>query len=302
VSSQFTGVIVPMVTPLTADERLDRPALKRLVEYVIQGGVDGIFILGSIGEGPMLRPAVRLELAEATVEAAAGRVPVIAGALEPSTSRVIEEVRALAGRGLRGYVVTTPFYYGGYNAEDLSAHFRRVAEAADLPILLYNIPQNTKVAFGAELALKLAKVANVAGLKDSSGDWIEVQAILAAHRPPGFVVLQGNQTYAGISMLTGADGLVPGHANVYPQLLAELVASGRRGDVAATMACQARLDALMRLRGRAAIHTFKIVLKAMGLTGDTVCSPLPRLAPPEAEKFLAASVAAGLPLPCPKQS
>jgi 4-hydroxy-tetrahydrodipicolinate synthase len=116
------------------------------------------------------------------------------------------------------------------------------------------------------------------------------------------VVLQGNQTYAGISMLTGADGLVPGHANVYPQLLAELVASGRRGDVAATMACQARLDALMRLRGRAPIHTFKIALKAMGLTGDTVCSPLPRLAPPDAEKFLAASIAAGLPLPGAKRS
>ena len=285
-----------MITPLTADERLDRPAVGRLVNVLIQGGVDGIFILGSMGEGPMVRPSVRAELAEATVEAAAGRVPVISGVLEPSTARVIEEIHNLSGRGLEGYVVTTPFYFGGYNSEELGSHFRRVAEASDLPVLLYNIPVNTKVSFGADLVLKLADVPNIAGIKDSSGDWAEVQAILAK-RDPGFIVLQGNQTYAGISMLAGADGLVPGHANIYPQLLAELVATGRKGDVAATMAVQARLDALMRLRGRTPVHGYKLILKTMGMMEDNVASPLPRLTSQEAEKFLAANIAAGLPLP-----
>src|SRR5450756_3174267 len=134
-----------MITPLTEDERLDRASVHRIVDFLVDGGVHGLFILGSIGEGAVLRPAVRHELAEVAVEAAAGRVPVIAGAIEASTPRVVDEIRALAGRGLSGYVSTTPFYFGGYNDSELYGHFSRIAEAADLPVLLYNIPQNTKV-------------------------------------------------------------------------------------------------------------------------------------------------------------
>ncbi len=296
-SSRFSGVIVPMITPLTADERVDQPALRRHVDFMIRGGVDGIFILGSLGEGPMLRPSVRAELADATVEAAAGRVPVIAGALDTSTARVIEEIRNLSGRGLQGYVVTTPYYVGGYNSDELFAHFSRVAETSDLPILMYNIPQNTHVSFNADLALRLSEAPNIAGVKDSGPEWQEVQVLLAKLRNPDFAVLEGNQAYAGIAMLSGAQGLVPGHANVYPELLVDLVAAGRKGDVAATMACQARLDALARLRGRAAAHSYKVILKARGVMEDYVASPLPRFSPQEAERFIAANVAAGLPMP-----
>jgi len=297
VSFDFTGVIVPMVTPLTAEEKLDGPAVRRLVDFLVAGGVDGIFILGSMGEGPMLRPSVRHELAEATVEAAAGRVPVIAGALEPSTARTIEEIRGLKCRGLEGYVVTTPYYFSAYNDEELLGHFTRIAEAANLPVLLYNIPQNTKVPFGADLVMKLAQVPSIVGLKDTSGDWPEFQALLNWRRDHDFRLLQGNQSYMGISMLAGADGVVPGHGNVYPQLLVELTAAGRKGDIATTMACQARLDRLIRMRGRAPQYTFKIVLKAMGLTEDYIASPLPRLKPEEVDRFLTASIKAGLPIP-----
>jgi len=111
-TTRFAGIIPPLLTPLTPEEGVDRPAVKRFVESLIAGGVHGLFILGSMGEGAYLRPAVRQEMVEATVEAAAGRVPVIAGVLESGTARMLEEMRRLALPGVAAYVVTIPYYYG----------------------------------------------------------------------------------------------------------------------------------------------------------------------------------------------
>ena len=131
-TTHVAGIIPPVITPLTHDEGVDRPAVKRLVEFLIGGGVHGLFILGSMGEGPYLRPAVRRDMAEATVEAAAGRVPVITGVIESSTARVQEEMLRLALPGVEAYVVTTPYYYGGFSAGELQEHFRRVAGSVGL--------------------------------------------------------------------------------------------------------------------------------------------------------------------------
>ncbi len=287
----FAGVIPPMITPLTEEEEIDRPAVARLVSFLIKGGVDGLFVLGTIGEGPHLRASARVELVEASVEAAGGQVPVIAGVLEPGSARVIEEILRLRGRGLAGYVVTTPFYYKGYGEGELRDHFHRIAEASDLPILLYNIPQNTGIALKSELVLRLAETEGYVGIKDSSGDWTEVQAILQ-RRGSEFVVLQGMQSLCAVSLLAGADGLVAGHANVYPRLLADLMAAGLRHDVDAVFAHQEQLDRLVRLRGRASIHGLKLVAKALGLTDESVTSPTPRFTQEERRAFLRASAAA----------
>ncbi len=291
----LAGIVVPMITPLTADECVDHPAVYRLVDFLIEGGVDGIFVLGSIGEGPYLRRFVRQDLVETTVEAAANRVPVIAGVLEAGTARVVEEMRALEGRGISGYVVTSPFYFGGYRNDELLGHFQRIADAAALPIILYSIPQNTGVPLSADLVAQLARVPNIVGVKDSSGDWAEVQRLLL-NRIPSFTVLQGMQTLAAVSLLAGADGLVPAHANICPGLLVGLMDAGRRRDVPALFAHQAQLDRLTMLRGRASVHSYKVVTKALGLTEDHVSSPLPRLGEEEARRFLADCVAAGLQL------
>ena len=292
----FAGIIPPMLTPLTPDERIDGPAVERLVNFLIGHGVHGLFILGSIGEGAFLRSSEKRKLAEATVAAAAGRVPVIAGVLESSTERVIEEMARLAHPGIAAYVVTTPYYYGGFAPRDLREHFCRVASATDKPILAYNIPQNTHVAMKAELMLELASVPNIAGIKDSAGDWFEDQMLLLRQRPPGFAVFQGNQVYAGVSLLAGADGLVPGHANIWPDLLVGMYEAALRKETAAVWAAQARLNELMTLRARAPIHTFKVIAQALGLMGDSVAAPLPRLNAEEARQCIAAHAAAGFPI------
>jgi 4-hydroxy-tetrahydrodipicolinate synthase len=292
----FAGIIPPMLTPLTPDERIDGPAVERLVNFLIGHGVHGLFILGSIGEGAFLRSSEKRKLAEVTVAAAAGRVPVIAGVLESSTERVVEEMARLALPGIAAYVVTTPYYYGGFAPRDLREHFRRVASATDKPILAYNIPQNTHVAMKAELMLELASVPNIVGIKDSAGDWFEDQMILLRQRPAGFAVFQGNQVYAGVSLLAGADGLVPGHANIWPDLLVGMYEAALRKETAAVWTAQARLNELMTLRGRAPIHTFKVVAQALGLMGDTIAAPLPRLNAEEARQSIAAHAAAGFPI------
>ena len=285
-----------MLTPLTPDERIDGPAVERLVNFLIGHGVHGLFILGSIGEGAFLRSAEKRKLAEATVAAAAGRVPVIAGVLESGTERVIEDMRLLALPGIAAYVVTTPYYYGGFAPGNLREHFRRVASAADRPILAYNIPQNTHVTMKADLMLELAEVPNIAGVKDSAGDWFEDQALLLRPRRAGFAVFQGNQVYAGVSLLAGADGLVPGHANIWPDLLVGMYEAALRKETAAVWTAQARLNELMTLRARAPIHTFKVIAQALGLMGDIVAAPLPRLNAEEARQCIAAHAAIGVPL------
>ena len=292
---RFHGVVPPTVTALDADERLDRAGMARLVEYQIQGGVHGIFVLGTNGEGPCLRDRVRQEACEVAVETAKGRVPVIAGVLQPSTARIIDDVKLLERTGIAAVVATTPYYFGGYNDDELVGHYRRIADATDLPILVYNIPQNTKVPVKASALLKIAEDPRIAGVKDSSGDWAEVQRIILERPREDFVILQGNQQMAAISLVLGADGLVPGFANVHPRLMADLYAAVQRGATAEAFAIQAKVDAFLRIRGRATLHGTKLLAAHLGLIEANLTSPLPRMNPDEAKRYLDACLAAGFP-------
>lgn len=288
---RFDNVVVPLLTPLDADERIDVAALRRMVGFQLDAKVAAIFVLGSNGEGPALRPAERRRLAQETVRAVAGRCAVIAGAIEPSTARILDEIDNLSGLGLDGFVATTPYYFSGYTDSDLVAHFRAIAARAPAPLLAYNIPQNTKIPLRASVVRALADAPNIVGYKDSSGDWTEFQALLVDRPRPDFVLLQGMQQLSAVSMLAGADGLVPGMANVQPQLLVDLCNAGRAGRVADAMRHQATLDRLLAVRGRAFQHANKLLAKELGLMQDHVTRPLPRLTETEARAFLDAAAA-----------
>ena len=293
---RFSGVIPPTITALNADESLDRAGMARLVEHQIRGGVDGLFVLGSNGEGPALRDAVRREVCQVAVETARGRVPVLAGVLQPSTARTLDDMHLLAGTGIAAYVAAPPYYFPGYNADELVAHFARLADATDLPILVYNIPQTTKVAIKAEVVMRLAEDGRIAGLKDSSGDWSQVQQVVLERPRADFVVLQGNQQMSAVSLMIGADGLIAGFANVQPRLLADLYAAVGRGGYAEALRCQGLVDRFLRIRGRATLHGTKLLAAHLGLCRDHTTSPLPRMSPEEAGRYLEACLAAGFPI------
>jgi 4-hydroxy-tetrahydrodipicolinate synthase len=296
-TNPFHGIIVPMLTPLNVDESLDRPAVERMVDWLLTAGVHGLFILGSNGEGATLRPSIQTEMVRATLDAAAGRVPVLVGVLETATCRVIERMRDLALSGVAAFVVTTPLYYSSWLQEsDLYAHFRAIADASEKPLLLYNIPQMTGRALSVDLVLRLGQRSEVVGLKDSSGNWEAFEAIVTSRPSKQFALLQGQQSLSVRSLLIGADGLIPGYANVYPKLLIDLLNATQNRDMEKAVACQVRLDELLRIRGRAVLHANKTIAKAFGLMDDHLTAPLPRLTLDEAAQFLRESVAAGLPL------
>src|SRR3954471_3953799 len=293
------GVVPPRITALDAEEGLDRAGMARLVEYQISGGVNGIFVLGTNGEGTCLRDAVRREACEVAVETARGRVPVIAGVLQPSTARIIDDIKLLESSGIEAVVVTTPYYFGGYNDDELVGHYRRIADATDLPVLIYNIPQNTKVPVKASAVLKIAEDPRIAGVKDSSGDWTEVQRMILERPREDFVILQGNQQMAAISLVLGADGLVPGFANVHPRLMADLYDAAQRGATNEAFEIQRKVDAFLRIRGRATLHGTKVLAAHLGLIEPHVTSPLPRMTPDESSRYLDSCLSAGFPTRVP---
>jgi 4-hydroxy-tetrahydrodipicolinate synthase len=292
---RFHGIIPPTITALNADETLDREGMARVVEYQIEGGVHGIFMLGSNGEGPCLRDAVRREAVEIAVRTARGRVPVIAGVIQPSAARVIEDMDLLADTGIEAYVAAPPYYFGGYNSDDLVGYYRHLAAASHLPILVYNIPQTTKVMVKADVLARLADEPKIIGIKDSSGDWTEVQNSIFERPRPDFIVLQGNQALAGVTLLAGGDGLIPGFANAHPRLLADMYAAHERGDAAGVLRCQAQVDRFLRIRGRASLHCTKLLAEHLGLCQSHVTAPLPRMTAEEARKYIDACLAAGFP-------
>jgi 4-hydroxy-tetrahydrodipicolinate synthase len=244
---RLAGVIPPMITPLTAAGEVDGAAIGRLVSYLVAGGVSGIFVLGTSGEGPWLSPAQAKAVIEATVRAAAGRAPVLAGVLEPSTVRALEAVAVAEAAGADALVVTSPYYFAVDGAAQVR-HVAAIASATSLPLVLYNIPATTHNPFAPETVQRLAEIETVVGIKESSGDWSLFEQLLALRAArPRWSVLQGAEQSAARAVLAGADGLVPGLGNLAPVLFAGLVRAAAGGSQAAALDLQARVDALWRL-------------------------------------------------------
>ncbi|MFF8694789.1 dihydrodipicolinate synthase family protein [Streptomyces sp. NPDC015144] len=241
---RYTGVIPPVVTPLTADGEIDRPSLERVVAHLLDGGVSGLFALGSSGETAYLTPARQDEVIRIITSAAAGQVPVLVGAIETTTDRAIERARAARDLGADAVVVTAPFYTRTDDTE-IDRHFRAVAAALDLPVLAYDVPVCVHSKLTPELLLPLAEEGVIAGVKDSSGDDGSFRRLaIAARGLREFSVLTGHELVVDAMMLGGADGSVPGLGNVDPHGYVRLHEAAVRGDWAAARAEQDRLVAL----------------------------------------------------------
>ncbi len=210
------GVIPPIITPLNADGDVDEEAVERLIDFQLRSGVSGIFIMGSSGEGPWLDTAQRETLLRASVRAIGGRVPLLAGAMEPVASRVRERLPQLQEMGADAAVVATPYYFQADEAVQC-AHFAAVAADSPLPIVLYNIPSMTHNVIAVEAVRHALQHESVIGIKDSGGDPALFSGLLALREiRPDFQVLQGAEAQSAWALREGADGLVPGFANLIP--------------------------------------------------------------------------------------
>jgi 4-hydroxy-tetrahydrodipicolinate synthase len=277
-SSPLRGVVPPLCTPLTPEGEVDVVSLRALTDHVIRAGVHGVFVLGSSGEAAYLSDARRRTALATVVEAAAGRVPVLAGAIDMTTARVLDHARVAAAEGADALVATVPFYTATHPVE-IADHFRRIRDGGGLPLFAYDIPSAVHTKLPAATVLALAEDGTLAGLKDSSGADGPLRRLLVELRRRGldrsFSVLTGSELAVDGALLAGAHGVVPGLGNVDPHGYVRLYEHARAGRWTEAAAEQDRLAALFAIvdageealmgRSSSALGAFKAALYLLGV-------------------------------------
>ena len=216
------GIIVPICTPFKEDESLNPEVLRRQIDRQIEAGIDGIFCFGTNGEGYILNAEEKREILKVTIDQVGDRVPVYAGTGCISTKETIEQSLMAKDLGADVISIITPSFAKA-SQEELYEHYRRIAEAVDMPILLYNIPARTGNALEPETVVRLAKIPNIVGAKDSSGDWENLKAYIDIRKQrPDFAVLSGNDSLILNNLRYGGQGAIAGCANVYPHVMASI--------------------------------------------------------------------------------
>jgi 4-hydroxy-tetrahydrodipicolinate synthase len=227
---KLSGIVPPLCTPLDADGSIDARSLEKLVRRQLDDGVHAVFALGSTGEAIYLTDESRRTVLDIVVGAVGGAVPVLAGAVDASTARVIEQVRWISGVRVDGIVVTAPFYANVSNAE-IVTHFEAIAAASPVPLIAYDIPGNVGRKLPADVSIELFRRGLITGLKDTSGEMDEFFRIM---REMGSradkSMLCGTDKGAGEWLAGGADGVVPGIGNVCADLFTGLYDAHLRGD------------------------------------------------------------------------
>ena len=271
---KLAGVGAAMITPFTPDGRVDYEALARMVDYVIEGGVDYIVALGTTAETPTLYMPERAVIAMFITNQIAGRVPLVMGCGGTSTSEVLDQLREFDLRGADAILSVTP-YYNKPSQEGLFQHFRTVSEHSPLPVILYNIPGRTGVNMTAETTLRCAReLKNVIGVKEASGNIEQMQQILD-NRPEGFLVLSGDDGITIELMRRGGDGVISVAANAFPERFMSCINHAKRGDFeAADREYEALDDAVKALFAEGNPVGVKCALSVMERIGDTVRLPL----------------------------
>jgi 4-hydroxy-tetrahydrodipicolinate synthase len=225
----IVGSIVALVTPMLEDGSVDYPALRRLIDWHIAEGTDCIGVVGTTGESPTVSVQEHCEIIRVAVEHTAGRVPIMAGAGGNATREAIELTRFAKAVGADCTLQVVP-YYNKPSQEGIYRHFKAVAEAVDLPVVLYNVPGRTVADMLPETVLRLAQVPGIVGIKEASGN-IERACQLIKHAPAGFSIYSGDDGTAVALMLLGGHGNVSVTANVAPRLMHELCMAAIGGDV-----------------------------------------------------------------------
>jgi 2-dehydro-3-deoxy-D-pentonate aldolase len=272
---ELTGVLPALISPLRSDGKVDEDAVGRLVEHVLHGGVHGLLALGSTGETASLDETSRRLLLSSVVEAAAGRVPVLCGVAQSHLSAARIEIEAAARLGAAAALVAPPFYYL-IDQATLIAFYRQVARDSPIPILLYNIPQYTKIVAQPTTVATLAREGVIAGMKDSSRDFEYFEGVALATRDmPAFRLFTGSDTMLLTSLVMGGAGTICGAANVAPRWIVSIYEDFVEGDLAAARAGQERLyELVMQLRAGVFPAAIKAACHLQGICEPWCAAPV----------------------------
>jgi len=228
-SSLLSGTGVALVTPFQLNMDIDEPALARVIEYVIAGGVEYIVTLGTTGETPTLSREEKIRIARFTIEVVGKRVPVVIGAGGSDTREVIREIEKLPTEHAAAILSASP-YYSKPSQEGIYQHYKAIAEASPKPILLYNVPGRTARNVNAATVLRLAQVPNISGIKEAGGDMAQCAMILR-DCTEDFLVVSGDDALAFPQIAIGMKGVISVAANSFPQAFSNMVRAALKGDL-----------------------------------------------------------------------
>lgn len=285
---QFGGIVPPVCTPLTVDHAIDIPSLERLIGFLLDAGVHGLFMLGSTSEAAALSDSQRQQVLDVAVRTVAGQVPVLAGIIDLGTAQVIDLALIARRLGVDGLVATAPFYIRPSQSE-IIGHFSALRRATDLPIYAYEVPPNVQSTIERSTIVAMAEQGLIAGLKDSSGDEANFRAMLLDTREiDGFSAFTGSELLVDSALLMGAHGAVPGLGNVDPAGYVRIHAAINEGDFDRARCEQERLIRLFAIvhqaspgrtgRTASALGGFKTALQLRGVIATNVLArPMTRL-------------------------
>lgn len=282
-----------IVTPMQEDGELDLPGLRKLLDWHITEGSDAIVVVGTTGESPTVNLDEHCALIRTTVEHVAGRVPVIAGTGANSTREAIELAEHAKAIGATAHLSVVP-YYNKPTQEGLYRHFKIIAEAVDLPMIVYNVPGRTVADLSNDTALQLAGIPGIAGIKDATGD-IARGSDLIRRAPAGFAIYSGDDATALALVLLGGHGVISVTANAAPRRMHDMVVAGLAGDARTAREINATLLGLHKhLFCEANPIPVKWACARMGLIGDTLRLPLTPLSADCHDRVLSAMREAGI--------
>ncbi|MDD2811436.1 4-hydroxy-tetrahydrodipicolinate synthase [Rhodoferax sp.] len=272
----LTGSIVALITPMLADGSVDYPALRKLIDWHVDQGTDCVGVVGTTGESPTVSVAEHCEIIRVAVEQSAGRVPIMAGCGSNCTAEAIELAKFAKKVGANSQLQVVP-YYNKPTQEGQYQHFKAIAQAVDLPLVLYNVPGRSVADMAVDTVLRLAQVPGIVGIKEATGN-IDRAQWLIKQAPKNFAIYSGDDPTAVALMLCGGHGNISVTANVAPRLMHELCVAALAGDVKTAMAIQFKL---MPLHKHLFIEANPIPVKwaaaRMNLCGGTMRLPLTEL-------------------------
>lgn len=272
------GVVPPLITPLADEYNLDLPGLKKLIEHVLSGGVHGIFLLGTTGEGPSLSYELKYEMVKKSCEIISRRVPVLVGITDTSFAESIRLAEHAAVCGADALVLAPPYYFPAGQAE-LLEYFEHLAPKLALPLFLYNMPSMTKVTIDVDTLRKASEIENIVGFKDSGGNMIKYHEYLRAMQDKtDFSMLIGPEELLAESILFGGHGGVAGGANIKPRLFVDIYEAAVAGDLGKIKILQKEIFALRELYScgqysSTFIKGVKCALNCMGICSDFMAEP-----------------------------
>lgn len=291
-SQPLQGVIPPMVTPLSDRDTIDTAGTERLLNHVIDGGVTGVFVLGTTGEAPSLSYQLRRDFIQLSSRIVAGRVPMLVGITDTSFVESVALAHVAKEAGAAAVVLSTPYYFPAGQTE-LAQYVDRIVEELPLPLMLYNIPSLTKVTFEIDTIRQLAKHPQIVGVKDSGGDMDYFQELLTLKEiRPDWTMLVGPEHLLAESVRMGGDGGVNGGANIFPKLFTAQYAAAQAGDAARVAVLQEQIDALQPIYdvGKYAsrfIKATKCALSIKEICSDHMAEPFNHFFEPERQKVAA---------------